>query len=41
MQDNDLLEAAFCCGFEPSNESLSLEQLMNEATNWITDLSGE
>jgi hypothetical protein len=39
MGTNDLIEAAFCSGYEPSSEHLSKEQLIDEAIRWLTDLS--
>ncbi|MBP1615313.1 MAG: hypothetical protein H6Q13_2761 [Bacteroidetes bacterium] len=38
MQNEDLLEAAFCSGYEPEDD-ITWEQLLYEARQWITDLT--
>ncbi len=37
--EEDLLNAAFATGYEPSNDLIDREQLISEARQWITDLT--
>jgi|WetSurMetagenome_2_1015567.scaffolds.fasta_scaffold110326_2 hypothetical protein len=39
MGTKELIEAAFCSGYEPSSDNMSKEQMIDDAMKWLTDLS--